>query len=114
MGELRNSILDAIGRTPLVRLSRVTEGLAAEIYVKCEFLNPGGSVKDRIGRELIEDAERRGLLAPGGTLVEATSGNTGVGLAIAAALKATARSSCFRTRGARRRFAPCAPSGPRS
>ena len=87
MGELRNSILESIGRTPLVRLNRVAEGLAAGIYVKCEFLNPGGSVKDRIGRELIEDAERRGLLQPGGTLVEATSGNTGVGLAMVAALK---------------------------
>jgi cystathionine beta-synthase len=87
MGELRNNILESIGRTPLVRLNRVAEGLAADIYVKCEFLNPGGSVKDRIGLELIEDAERRGLLRPGGTLVEATSGNTGVGLAMVAALK---------------------------
>jgi cystathionine beta-synthase len=87
MGELRNSILEAIGRTPLVRLGRVAEDVAAEVYVKCEFLNPGGSVKDRIGLELIEDAERRGLLQPGGTLVEATSGNTGVGLAMAAALR---------------------------
>jgi len=87
MGELCNNILESIGRTPLVRLNRVAEGLAAEIYVKCEFLNPGGSVKDRIGLELIEDAERRGLLRPGGTLVEATSGNTGVGLAMVAALK---------------------------
>jgi cystathionine beta-synthase len=87
MGELRNSILESIGRTPMVRLNRVTEGLAAELYVKCEFLNPGGSVKDRIGLELIEDAERRGLLRPGGTLVEATSGNTGVGLAMVAAMK---------------------------
>jgi cystathionine beta-synthase len=87
MGKLCNSILDSIGNTPLVRLNRVVEGLAADISVKCEFLNPGGSVKDRIGRELIEDAERRGLLRPGGTLVEATSGNTGVGLAMVAALK---------------------------
>jgi cystathionine beta-synthase len=87
MAELCNSILESIGRTPLVRLNRVVEGIAAEICVKCEFLNPGGSVKDRIGRELIEDAERRGLLRPGGTLVEATSGNTGVGLAMIAALK---------------------------
>jgi cystathionine beta-synthase len=87
MGKLCNSILESIGRTPMVRLNRVTEGLAAELYVKCEFLNPGGSVKDRIGLELIEDAERRGLLRPGGTLVEATSGNTGVGLAMVAALR---------------------------
>jgi cystathionine beta-synthase len=87
MAELHNSILESIGRTPVVRLNRLAEGLAAEVYVKCEFLNPGGSVKDRIGLELIEDAERRGLLKPGGTLVEATSGNTGVGLAMAASIK---------------------------
>lgn len=87
MAQLCSNILEMIGRTPLVRLNRVVEGLAAELYVKCEFLNPGGSVKDRIGVELIEDAERRGLLRPGGTLVEATSGNTGVGLAMIAALK---------------------------
>src|SRR5207249_759098 len=64
MAELRNNILESIGRTPLVRLNRVTEALGVEIYAKCEFLNPGGSVKDRIGVELIEDAERRGLLRP--------------------------------------------------
>jgi cystathionine beta-synthase len=87
MGELQESILESIGRTPLARLNRLSEGLAAEVYVKCEFLNPGGSVKDRIARELIQDAERRGLLRPGGTLVEATSGNTGMGLAMVAALK---------------------------
>jgi cystathionine beta-synthase len=87
MGELRNSILESVGRTPMVRLNRVTEGLAGSLYAKCEFLNPGGSVKDRIAVELIEDAERRGLLRPGGTLVEATSGNTGVGLAMVASLK---------------------------
>lgn len=87
MGKLLNSILEGIGQTPLVRLNRVVEGLAADICVKCEFLNPGGSVKDRIAVELIEDAERRGLLRPGGTLVEATSGNTGAGLAMVAAIK---------------------------
>jgi cystathionine beta-synthase len=87
MGELRNSILESVGRTPMVRLNRVTEGLAGSLYAKCEFLNPGGSVKDRIAVELIEDAERRGLLRPGGTLVEATSGNTGAGLAMVASLK---------------------------
>lgn len=87
MAELRNSILEGIGGTPIVRLNRLGAELAPEIYVKCEFLNPGGSVKDRIALELIEDAERRGLLRPGGTLVEATSGNTGIGLAIVAAIR---------------------------
>ncbi len=80
-------ILGLIGNTPLVRLSRVGRGLRPTIVAKMEYLNPGGSVKDRIGIRMIEDAERRGLLRPGGTIVEPTSGNTGVGLALAAAVK---------------------------
>jgi len=82
-----SNILRAIGGTPLVRLNRITDGLASPIYVKAEMLNPGGSVKDRIGLAMIEAAEREGLLKPGGTIVEATAGNTGVGLALAAAVK---------------------------
>jgi cystathionine beta-synthase len=82
-----DNILGAIGRTPLVRLGRIASGVAAPIYAKLENLNPGGSVKDRVGLFIIEQAEKRGELKPGGTVVEATSGNTGVGLAIAAALK---------------------------
>lgn len=82
-----DDILGTIGRTPLVRLNRVARGLNCPIYAKIEFANPGGSVKDRIGLPILEDYERRGLLGPGGTVVEATSGNTGVGLAIACALK---------------------------
>ena len=81
------SILEAIGRTPLVRLSKVTDGLPVTMLAKVEYLNPGGSVKDRIGIAMIEDAEARGLLRPGGTIVEATAGNTGVGLALGAAIK---------------------------
>ncbi len=81
------SILDTIGWTPLVRLTRVTGGIRTPVYGKAEFFNPGGSLKDRIGLAIIEDAERRGELNPGGVVVEGTSGNTGVGLAIAAALK---------------------------
>ncbi len=80
-------ILALVGNTPLVRLSRIGRGLRPAILAKLEHLNPGGSVKDRIGLLMIEDAERRGLLKAGGTIVEPTSGNTGVGLAIAAALK---------------------------
>src|SRR5881275_3273333 len=80
-------ILGVVGHTPLVRLSRIGKGLKAQLVAKLEMLNPGGSVKDRIGLAMIEDAEQRGLLKPGGTIVEPTSGNTGVGLAIAAALK---------------------------
>jgi cystathionine beta-synthase len=79
-------ILSTIGNTPLVRLNSVTRGLDPLVLAKVEFFNPGGSVKDRIGWPIIEDAERDGRLKPGGTIVEATSGNTGVGLAIAAAL----------------------------
>lgn len=81
------TILDTIGSTPLVRLNSVTTGLSGLFLAKVEFFNPGGSVKDRIGWTIVEDAERSGALKPGGTIVEATSGNTGVGLAIAAALK---------------------------
>ena len=81
------NILGAVGRTPLIRLNRITAGVPSPIYVKAEFLNPGGSVKDRIGISMIEAAEREGLLKPGSTIVEATAGNTGVGLAQAAAIK---------------------------
>ncbi|MGE0439179.1 MAG: pyridoxal-phosphate dependent enzyme [Gemmatimonadales bacterium] len=82
-----DSVLDTIGWTPLVRLSRVGRGLRTPVYGKAEYANPGGSVKDRIGLDIIEAAERAGDLKPGGTIVEGTSGNTGVGLALAAALK---------------------------
>jgi len=84
---LYNSIIEAIGNTPVVRLNRVARGVRANLYAKLEFTNPGGSIKDRIGHWMIEDAERRGKLKPGGTIIEGTSGNTGVGLAMAAAIK---------------------------
>jgi cystathionine beta-synthase len=81
------SVLDLIGWTPLVRLNGLTRGLRTPVYAKCEFVGPGGSVKDRIGLAMIEAAEAAGSLRPGGTIVEATSGNTGIALAIAASLK---------------------------
>ncbi|MBK7905977.1 MAG: cystathionine beta-synthase [Gemmatimonadetes bacterium] len=81
------NVLETIAWTPLIRLSRVTQGIRTPVYGKAEFFNPGGSVKDRIGLPMIEEFERTGQLKPGGTVVEATSGNTGVGLALAAALK---------------------------
>jgi cystathionine beta-synthase len=84
---LKDSILDTIGDTPLVRLSRIATGLRPQLVAKVETFNPGGSIKDRIAVALIEAAERDGLLRPGGTIVEPTSGNTGTGLAIAARLK---------------------------
>ncbi len=81
------NILETIGWTPLVRLNRVAQGIRTPVYAKVEYFNPGGSVKDRIGLAMIEAAEREGRLKPGGLIVEATSGNTGVGLALAAAVK---------------------------
>ncbi len=78
------NVLDLVGNTPLVRLSHVAEGTEAVVYAKLEFFNPGGSIKDRIGLAMILDAERRGLIKPGWTIVEPTSGNTGMGLALAA------------------------------
>lgn len=84
---LYDSICDAIGGTPMVRLSRLGRGLPCELLGKCEFMNPGGSVKDRIGIRMIEDAEKSGRIKPGDTLIEPTSGNTGIGLALAAAVK---------------------------
>jgi cystathionine beta-synthase len=82
--DISASVLDLVGNTPLVRLNKVTEGIAATVLAKVEYFNPGGSVKDRIALRMIEDAEQAGMLLPGGTIVEPTSGNTGVGLAIAA------------------------------
>ena len=84
---IASDVLAVVGNTPLVQLNRLGKGLKPRLVAKLEMLNPGGSVKDRIGLAMIEDAEKRGLLKPGGTIVEPTSGNTGVGLAIAATLK---------------------------
>lgn len=86
-GHPPETILDLVGHTPAIPLRRVARGYPYRILVKLEFLNPGGSVKDRIGASMIDDAERRGLLKPGGTIIEATSGNTGVGLALVAAVR---------------------------
>jgi cystathionine beta-synthase len=82
-----NNILETIGGTPMVRINRITHGVAAEVLAKLETFNPGNSIKDRIAVKMIEDAERAGLLRPGGTIVEGTSGNTGMGLAIVAVVK---------------------------
>lgn len=87
MGRIYNNIIETIGRTPLVRLNRVAAGVPATLLLKCEFFNPLGSVKDRIGQAMIEDAERRGALKPGTTIIEPTSGNTGIALAFVAAAK---------------------------
>jgi len=84
---VNESILDAIGKTPLVPLQSLTRGLERPVLVKCEHLNPGGSVKDRLAKAIVEDAEKRGALTPGATIIEATAGNTGVGLALFAAVR---------------------------
>ncbi|RDV01053.1 cysteine synthase A [Undibacter mobilis] len=83
--QIRNGIIDAIGHTPLIRLRRASEATGCEILGKAEFMNPGGSVKDRAGRQMILEAEKRGELRPGGLVVESTAGNTGIGLAVVAA-----------------------------
>lgn len=84
---IRHGLIDSIGRTPLIRLNRISDITGCEILGKAEFLNPGGSVKDRAALALIEDAESRGVLRPGGTLVEGTAGNTGIGLTLVANAK---------------------------
>ncbi|MBL1214797.1 MAG: pyridoxal-phosphate dependent enzyme [Ignavibacteriae bacterium] len=85
--EYKNNILDQIGDTPLIKINKINAGLKPQIFAKLESANPGGSVKDRIGLAMVEDAEKSGELKPGGTIIEATSGNTGIGLALAAAVK---------------------------
>ncbi|XP_067640975.1 cystathionine beta-synthase-like [Eurosta solidaginis] len=87
--KLTPNILEVIGFTPLVKLNSIpkSEGIKCEMYAKCEFLNPGGSVKDRIGYRMVQDAEQKGLLKPGCTIIEPTSGNTGIGIAMACAVK---------------------------
>jgi cysteine synthase A len=87
MSKIAASVLDLVGRTPMVRLNRLPKAGGAVVLAKVESHNPAGSVKDRIGVAMVEDAERRGVLKPGGTIVEPTSGNTGIGLAMAAAVK---------------------------
>lgn len=84
-----DTALDAIGDTPLVKLNKIPQeaGLTCDVLAKCEFFNAGGSVKDRIGKRMVEDAEQAGRITPGDTLIEPTSGNTGIGIALAAAIK---------------------------
>ncbi|MGN6108333.1 MAG: PLP-dependent cysteine synthase family protein, partial [Kofleriaceae bacterium] len=81
------NVIDAIGNTPLIELARVSAGLPVKVLVKCEHLNPGGSIKDRTARAIVVDAEERGQLEPGATLIEGTAGNTGVGLALIAGVR---------------------------
>jgi len=85
--QYHENILSLIGNTPLVKINKVTNGANCLILAKLEYLNPGGSVKDRIGIAMIDDAERKGLLKPHGTIVEPTSGNTGMGLALTATIR---------------------------
>src|ERR1022692_2981080 len=87
MGRIYNDIVETVGHTPLVRLNKVTDGAPATILLKCEFFNPLGSVKDRIGMAMIEDAEKRGILKKNTVIIEPTSGNTGIALAFVAAAK---------------------------
>ncbi|RMG58481.1 MAG: pyridoxal-phosphate dependent enzyme, partial [Bacteroidetes bacterium] len=82
-----NNIIETIGQTPLVRLNHLTTDIQGQVVVKVEYFNPGHSIKDRIAIQMLEDAERSGKLKPGGTIIESTSGNTGMGLALAAIVK---------------------------
>ena len=84
---IKNDILETVGKTPIVKLNKIGKDLECNLYAKCEFFNPGGSVKDRIGYNMVIQAEKDGLIKPGDTLIEPTSGNTGIGLALAAAVK---------------------------
>ena len=84
---IHNTILETIGNTPVVRINKIGQELKCNLFAKCEFFNPGGSVKDRIGWKMVEDAEKSGRIKPGDTLIEPTSGNTGQGIALAAAVK---------------------------
>lgn len=87
MSSIQNSILESVGDTPMIRLNHVTKDSPHQFFAKVEYFNPGGSIKDRVAISMIEEAEKRGDLKPGGTIVEATSGNTGVGLALVGAVK---------------------------
>ena len=84
---IHDNILTTIGNTPVVRMNKIGEELECELFSKCEYLNPGGSIKDRIGWKMVQDAEDEGRIKPGDTLIEPTSGNTGQGIALAAAVK---------------------------
>ena len=81
------NILEAVGKTPIVKLNKVANNVKCKVYAKCEYFNPGGSIKDRIGKHMLEMAENEGRIKPGDTLIEPTSGNTGIGLALSAAVK---------------------------
>ena len=85
--KIHNNILETIGNTPLVKLNKIAEDIPGTILAKVEYFNPGHSVKDRMALKMVEDAEARGDIKPGGTLIECTSGNTGMGLALAAIVK---------------------------
>ena len=85
--DVKNNILETIGNTPLVRLNKITKDLPCDVYAKVEYFNPGNSIKDRMAVKMLEVAEKEGKLKPGGTIIECTSGNTGMGLAMAAVVK---------------------------
>lgn len=110
---IHNSTAELIGNTPLIRLNHVTEGIKATIAAKVEYFNPGGSSKDRIAERIIDAAERSGELKPGGVIVEPTSGNTGVGLALVALQRGYRTISPCRTRCPKPSVRCCAHTAPK-
>ena len=111
--DVRDGFLDAIGNTPLIRLKRASEETGCEILGKAEFLNPGSSVKDRAALFIVRDAEERGILRPGGVVVEGTAGNTGIGLALVGNARGYRTLSSSRIRRAARRSRCCGCAAPR-
>src|SRR6201995_3023181 len=109
---IRNGFIDSIGNTPLIRLRRASDATGCEILGKAEFMNPGGSVKDRAGLAIITDAEQRGTLKPGGTIVEGTAGNTGIGITLVANARGYRSVIVMPRRRARKRRTCCASVAP--
>jgi len=112
--QIRNGIIEAIGNTPLIKLEHASQATGCTILGKAEFMNPGGSVKDRAGRQMIMEAEKRGELRPGGLVVEATAGNTGIGLALVANARGYRTVIVIPETQARKRKTCCGSAAPSS
>src|SRR5687767_15903914 len=110
--DIKNNILETIGNTPLIRLNKITKGFPCPVLAKVDYFNPGNSIKDRMAVKMIEVAEKEGKLKPGGTIIECTSGNTGMGLALAACVKVINAFSLLPTNNRKRRWTYSRPLAP--